>query len=295
MGSEQRPNPATVILTGRGKEEASVGGRSEFVTIGERINPTNKALLTESLLKRDFGVALDLAKQQVENGAAVIDVNVGAVGVSETEVLPELVSYLQEHIEFPLSLDSSSAEALEAAASVYEGRPLINSTTAEANKLSRLLHLAKAKNAAVIALLMDDKGVPDDVDGRLRIADRILSEASKVGLSLSDILIDCVVMSVGASPRAARTTLLTLRAVVQKFGAATVLGISNVSHGMPRRKVLNRCMLAVALFDGLSSAIMDPLDSTMKDAIAACHLLGGRDEMGMGYVLHCRRTRGSGV
>ncbi len=282
---------ATVGVSGTG-EEVTIAGEGEFVVIGERINPTNRALLAKSLVEGKFDVALDLAKKQIEAGASIIDVNVGAVGVSEKDVLPQLVSYLQEHIDVALSLDSASVEALEAAVSVYRGRPLINSTTGEAKRLSRLLELAKSCNGALIALLMDEKGIPDDVDGRLRIADRILNEAPKAGLSLSNVVIDCVVMSVGASPMAGRTTLLTLRKVAEILGAATVLGVSNVSHGMPRRPVLNRAMLSVAVFDGLSAAIMDPMDEGMRDTVAACRLLSGRDEMGMDYIMHCRRCKG---
>ena len=282
---------ATVAVSGMGREVA-IGAGGEFAIIGERINPTNRAALTKSIRDGSFDVALALAKKQIEAGASVIDVNVGAVGVSERGVLPQLVSYLQEHIDVPLSLDSASVEALEAAVAVYKGRPIINSTTGAAERLSRLLALAKSCDGALIALLMDERGIPDEVDGRLKIADRILCEASKAGLSHSNILIDCIVMSVGASPAAGRTTLLTLRCVVQEFGAATVLGVSNVSHGMPGRPILNRAMLSIAVFEGLSSAIMDPMDAGMKDAIAACRLLSGRDEMGMGYVQHCRRTGG---
>lgn len=279
---------ATVGVSGTG-EEVTIAGEGEFVVIGERINPTNRALLAKSLVEGKFDVALDLAKKQIEAGASIIDVNVGAVGVSEEDVLPQLVSYLQEHINVPLSLDSASAEALEAAVSVYRGRPIINSTTGEAKRLSRLLELAKSCNGALIALLMDEKGIPDDVNNRLRIADRILNEVPKAGLSLSNIVIDSVVMSVGASPMAGRTTLLTLRKVVEILGAATVLGVSNVSYGMPCRPVLNRAMLSVAVFDGLSAAIMDPMDEGTRDTVAACRLLSGRDEMAMGYVRHCRR------
>ncbi|MBN2209042.1 MAG: dihydropteroate synthase [Candidatus Coatesbacteria bacterium] len=282
---------ATVVVSGTGSEVA-IGAENEFAIIGERVNPTNRAALTRSIRDGSFDVALALAKTQIEAGASVIDVNVGAVGVDEPHVLPDLVSFLQEHIEIPLSLDSASVEALESAVAVYKGRPVVNSTTGAAERLSRLLALTKSCDGALIALLMDEKGVPDDVDGRLRIAERILNEASKAGLSHSNVLIDSIVMSVGASPAAGRTTLLTLRRVVQEFGAATVLGVSNVSHGMPGRSILNRAMLSIAVFEGLSSAIVDPMDAGMKDAIAACRLLSGRDETGMGYVQHCRRTGG---
>jgi len=289
MSAMRNSGLATVVVSGTGKEVA-IGGEGEFAIVGERINPTNRAVLTKSITDGNFDVPLASAKKQIEAGASIIDVNVGAAGVNEKDVLPDLVSFLQEHIDVPLSLDSASVEALEAAVSVYRGRPLINSTTGEAARLSRLLELAKSCNGALIALLMDEKGIPNKVDGRLRIADRILNETSRVRLSLSSIVIDSVVMSVGASPTAGRTTLMTLRSVVEKFGAATVLGVSNVSHGMPCRPVLNRAMLSVAAFDGLSSAIIDPMDASMKDAIAACRLLGGRDEMAMDYVMYCRRS-----
>ena len=290
MTAQNDSDISTAFVSGKGSP-LSIGGRSEFVIIGERINPTNKKGLTKSIMERDFDVALRHARKQIDSGAAVIDVNVGAAGVSEKDILPALVACLQEHVDVPLSLDSASVEALEAAASVYVGKPLINSTTGELGRLRRLLELTKSCDGALIALLMDEKGIPDDVDGRLRIADRILNEASKVGLSMANIVIDCVVMSVGALPMSGRTTLLTLGAVVEKFGVATVLGVSNISHGMPSRDVLNRSMLSIAVFEGLSSAIMDPLDEGMKDAIASCRLLGGRDEMAMDYVTYCRRTK----
>ncbi|HUT03366.1 MAG TPA: dihydropteroate synthase [bacterium] len=279
---------ATAVVSGV-RSEVSIGGDSDFVIIGERINPTNRAVLTKSIADRKFDVPLTSARKQLEAGASIIDVNVGVAGVDEKDVLPALVSYLQEHVDAPLSLDSASVEALEAAVQVYRGRPVINSTTGEPERLARLLALTKSCRGTLIALLMDENGIPEDVDGRLRIADRILNEASKTGLSLSNILIDSVVMSVGASPRAGRVTLLALREVVKKFGVPTVLGVSNVSHGMPCRPILNRAMLSIGIFDGLSSAITDPMDESMRDAIAACRLLSGRDEMGMDYVMHCRR------
>lgn len=281
---------ATAIVSGTGAEVV-IGGNSDFAIIGERINPTNKAVLTKSIKDGEFDIPLNSARKQLEAGAAVIDVNVGAAGVDEKAVLPKLVFYLQENIDAPLSLDSASIDALEAAVNVYRGRPIINSTTGEPARLSRMLALTKACKGTLIALLMDEKGIPDDVDGRMRIADRILNEATRAGLSPSNLLIDCVVMSVGASPRAGRTTLLTQRQVVDKFKVATVLGVSNVSHGMPNRPVLNLAMLSVAVFDGLSAAIMDPMDESMRDAVPACRLLAGRDEMGMEYVLHCRRSK----
>jgi len=280
---------ATVVLSGPMKE-VSIGGGCDFVIIGERINPTNRPKLAKSLASGQFDYAVAEAKRQADAGAAIIDVNVGMAGLSESEVLPELVAYLQERIDLPLSLDSASVEALEAAVAVCKGRPLINSTTGEAGRLSALLHLAKSHKAAIVALLMDERGVPGDVDGRLRIADKILNEASKVGLSLGDILLDTVVTSVGASPLSARTTLLSLRTVIEKFEAATVLGVSNVSYGMPGRPLLNQSLLCVAIFEGLSAAIMDPLDKGMRDIAAASWLLSGRDKNAMGYIRYCRRS-----
>ena len=292
MTAQNSPSVATAIVSGV-RSEVSIGGDSDFVIIGERINPTNRAVLTKSIADRKFDVALASAQKQLEAGASIIDVNVGVAGIDEKEVLPEVVSYLQEHIDAPLSLDSASVEALEAAVQVYKGRPVINSTTGEPERLARLLALAKSCRGTLIALLMDENGIPEDVDGRLRIADWILNEALKAGLSLSNVLIDSVVMSVGASPRAGRLTLLAHREVVKKFGVPTVLGVSNVSHGMPCRPILNRAMLSIGIFDGLSAAIIDPMDESMRDAVAACRLLSGRDEMGMDYVMYCRRRSGS--
>lgn len=243
------------------------------LAVGERINPTGKKQLREALQAGDLALVQTLAVQQEAAGAAVLDVNVGAPGVDELTLLPAAVKAVQAVSGLPLMLDSANPKALAAALRVCTGKPVVNSTSGEAHKLATVLPLCKKYGAAVVGLALDDDGIPSGAAGRLAVAGKILEHALLAGIPREDVWIDCLVMAVGAEPAAALATLDALRLVKEKLGLVTVLGVSNVSFGLPGRPLLNRSFLAMALGCGLDAAIMNPSDGEMAAALAAGRLL----------------------
>jgi len=269
--------------------EVIIGPSYPTVIIGERINPTGKKLLAESLAKRDMSRVRSLALSQVEDGAAVLDVNVGAAGVNEVEVLPLAVKAVMEVTDVPLCLDSPNVDALRAALQVYEGKALINSVNGEEEKLARVLPLAKEFGAAVIGLTMDDAGIPSTAAARVAVAKKIVARAEALGIPREDILIDCLALSVCSDTSAGLVTLDAIRGVREELGVNMTLGASNISFGLPDRETINSMFLAMALAAGVNAPIVNP--SSARKTVVACDLLLGRDEFGMNYVRYCRQER----
>jgi len=267
-------------------QEVVIGPERPTVIIGERINPTGKKLLAESLLKKDMSRVRSLALSQVEDGAAILDVNVGAAGANEVELLPLAVKTVMEVTSVPLCLDSPNAEALRAALKVYEGKALINSVNGEEGSLARVLPLVKEFGAAVIGLAMDDSGIPCDAAGRLAIAKKIVARAEALGIPREDVLIDCLALSVCADSTAAKVTLEAIRSVRAELGVNMTLGASNVSFGLPDREAINDTFLAMTLAAGVNAPIVNP--TTSRKAILISDLLLGRDEFGMTYMTYFR-------
>ena len=258
-----------------------------FTIIGEKINPTGRKKLADALLKRDFDYVVNLARQQAASGADLLDVNVGAPGVDEVALLPEVARKVAETVETPLCLDSANREALAAALAVLPGKPLINSVNGEEASLNRILPVVKEYGAAVIGLTMDDDGIPPTAERRLAVAHKILERAARLGIPSEDVIIDPLVLTVGADSKAASVTLRAVELVRQELGVNINLGASNVSFGMPERHTLNQAFLALAIAAGASCAITDPLKLSLT--IRAADLLRGRDERGKRY-LSCWRT-----
>ena len=267
-------------------QEVVIGPERPTVIIGERINPTGKKLLAESLLKKDMSRVRSLALSQVEDGAAILDVNVGAAGANEVELLPLAVKTVMEVTSVPLCLDSPNAEALRAALKVYEGKALINSVNGEEASLARVLPLVKEFGAAVIGLAMDESGIPCDAAGRLAIAQKIVARAEALGIPREDVLIDCLALSVCADSTAAKVTLGAIRSVRAELGVNMTLGASNVSFGLPDREAINDTFLAMTLAAGVNAPIVNP--TTSRKAILISDLLLGRDEFGMTYMTYFR-------
>jgi len=267
-------------------QEVVISPEHPTVIIGERINPTGKKLLAESLLKKDMSRVRSLALSQVEDGAAILDVNVGAAGANEVELLPLAVKTVMEVASVPLCLDSPNAEALRAALKVYEGKALINSVNGEEGSLARVLPLVKEFGAAVIGLAMDDSGIPCDAAGRLAIAQKIVARAEALGIPREDVLIDCLALSVCADSTAAKVTLEAIRSVRAELGVNMTLGASNVSFGLPDREAINDAFLAMTLAAGVNAPIVNP--TTSRKAILISDLLLGRDEFGMTYMTYFR-------
>jgi 5-methyltetrahydrofolate--homocysteine methyltransferase len=259
------------------------------VLIGERINPTGRKKLAAELVAGNVEIVRDEALAQVEAGANVIDVNMGAVGVDQVALLPRAVEMAQEVVEVPLSIDTPDPAALAAALKVYQGKPLVNSVNGEEKNLSRVLPLVAEHGAAVIGLCMDDDGVPDDPHRRLEIACKIIERAEALGISREDVLIDCLALTVGADSRAALVTLEAIRLVRAELGVNMTLGASNVSFGLPDREVVNQAFLAMAIREGVNAPIINA--ARVSQAILAVDVLLGRDEFAMRYIKDYRKKR----
>ncbi len=257
------------------------------VVIGERLNPTGRKKLKAAIYHRDFDAIVLEAQRQREQGAGVLDVNVGLPDIDEPAMLSAVVDELQGSVGLPLQLDSSNPAALEAAARRYAGKPLINSVSGKESSLSAVLPIVKKYGAAVVGLTLDDTGIPQTAEERFAIAEKIVSRALETGIPREDVLIDCLTLTVSAQQELAGETLKAVRMVRERLGVKTVLGVSNVSFGLPRRPLVNRTMLAAALANGLSAAIMNPGDRNMSETIAAWRVLSGEDTDAREYIGYC--------
>ena len=268
------------------------------VLIGERINPTGKKRLAAALSEGNLDIVCTEAEAQVEAGADVLDVNVGATGVDEVDLLPQAVRMVMETVQVPVCIDSANAEALRAALAVHselapEGKPLVNSVNGEEVNLERVLPLVAEYKAAVIGLTMDEDGIPPTSEKRLAVARKIVERAEALGIPAQDVVIDCLSLTVGADdPQAALVTLEAIRMVRQELGVNMTLGASNVSFGLPEREVVNWAFLAMAIQNGMNCPIVDA--AKVRPAILAADLLLGRDEYAMRYIkAYKKRTRKS--
>ena len=272
------------LRTGVCSPSRSVFFGDDTVIIGERLNPTGKKALQAALRVKDMDHVLKEAIRQQEQGAHILDVNMGLPDIDEPEMLKKAVIEIQSVVDLPLQLDSSDPNALEKAARVYNGKPLINSVNGKKVSLQKILPIVKKYGAAVLGLTLDDDGIPSSAEGRLRIARNIMEEAQKIGIPKEDVLIDCLVMTVSAQQEQAAETLKAVRMVREELGLKTVLGVSNVSFGLPSRQIINRTMLTMALMQGLDAPIMNPGDEGMREAIAAFRVLMGKDPQAAGFI-----------
>lgn len=281
--AKDRPLPAPrerrsgVVLAGP-RGIARIGGGERFAVIGERINPTGKKALAESLRAGSMAIVRRYAIEQQQSGAHLLDVNVGAPGVDAAAALPEVVLALVGLAEVPLVLDTTDPAALEAALKAYPGRALINSVNGGESSMATVLPLAARYGAAVVVLALDDDGIPVTVEGRVSIVQRVRGHAHAAGLADHDLIVDCLTLTAASDPHAARVAVDAVRAVSGTLGLATVLGVSNVSHGLPGRPALNAAFLAMAAGAGLDAAIINPADADAMRAVAAVDVLLGRDE-----------------
>ena len=247
------------------------------VVIGERINPTGKKRFKQALIENDKSYILKEGVAQAESGADVLDVNVGIPDIDEKTVLPETVASLQAIIDLPLQIDSSDAVAMEMAVRLYNGKPLINSVSGKKASMNAVFPIAKKYGGAVIALTLDENGIPDTAKGRLDIALKILREAKKYGINKEDLIFDTLCMTVSANHDAAKVTLDALKLIKEKTGCHTSLGISNVSFGLPDRETLNAAFLTLALENGLDMAIINPFSAPVMKSVKAFNALTGKD------------------
>ena len=247
------------------------------ILIGERINPTGKPDMEEMLRDEDYDSLCDEATEQVDEGAEILDINLGLAGIDEEAAFAEFIPYLQTMTDVPLAIDTVDMEALETALRLYNGKPLVNSVTGSEESMNAVFPLVKKYGAAVIGLTMDEHGVPRTAEERVAIAEKIIRTAESYGISKKDILIDIIAQPASFDTSTAQVTLEALKAVKEKLGVHTVLGISNVSFGLPKRTVLSATFLTLALQNGLSAGIVNPLSRNVMNAYRAWCVLGGCD------------------
>ena len=246
--------------------------------IGERINPTGKKRFQQALLENDLDYIVEVAVQQEDAGADILDVNVGYPGVDEVEMLPRVVKKLQSVVSLPLQLDSSNPAALEAGLRVYNGKAAVNSVNGNADVMARVLPIVKRYGAAVVGLALDEDGIPATAQGRVAIAERILDAARAHGIPDEDVWIDCLTLTVSAQQEQARETLAAVHEVRHRLGLQTVLGVSNISFGLPNRALVTQTFLTQAMAWGLTLSIINPNQTEMLDAVAAHRVLSGEDQ-----------------
>jgi 5-methyltetrahydrofolate--homocysteine methyltransferase len=261
----------------------TIGAGHPFAIIGERINPTGRKVFAQELRDGDLGRVTADATAQVAAGANVLDINAGIPLVDEPELLKAMITTAQAAVEVPICIDSSVIEALEAGLSVYEGRALVNSVTAEDERLEEILPLVARYGAAVIALTNDETGIPETAAKRLGFARKIVSAAGDFGIAPEDIVIDPLAMTVGADTEAVTTTLEAIRLIRDELGVNMCLGASNVSFGLPQRHVLNAAFLPMAMAAGLTSAIMSTAPECVQ-SVRAADLLLGHDPWGSSWI-----------
>jgi 5-methyltetrahydrofolate--homocysteine methyltransferase len=259
------------------------------VIIGERINPTGRKLVLAALQEGNFNLIRQDAVRQVEAGATILDVNAGVPGADEPALLPQVLREVMDEVDVPLCIDTADPEALAAALAVYEGKPLINSVNGEERSLKAVLPLVKEYGAAVIALCMDDDGIPETPEQRLSVAAKILERANKLGIGAEDVVIDPLALTMGADSNAGRITLETTELITREFGVNITMGASNISFGLPDRKYINSTFIALAIRAGLTCPITNPLVPEVNLAILAANLAMGRDEYGMNWIQAYRR------
>ena len=270
-------------------EEVIIGPGQPIVMIGERINPTGRKAFSAELQAGDLSRIARDAQAQADAGARVLDVNVGAAGVDEVALIAEAVQIAQDTVDLPVCIDSANPDAIAAGLKVARGRALINSVNGETEKLASVLPLAAEHGAALIALCMDDNGIPATPEARLGVAEAILAEAHKHGIGPEDLLFDPLVMAVSADHNAAVVTVGTAHLLREKLGTNLTAGASNGSHGMPEREVLNTVLLTLLAQAGINAPICNPLKNGL--AVRAIDLMLGRDEWGMGYIQAYRATQ----
>jgi 5-methyltetrahydrofolate--homocysteine methyltransferase len=257
--------------------EVVIGFGRPFVMIGERINPTGRKLLTEEMKDGDFSRVEADALTQVAAGAQMLDVNAGIPLADEPAMLARAIKLVQSVTDVPLSIDSSIIEALEAGLSAYVGKPLVNSVTGEDEVMERVLPLVARHGAAVVAISNDDTGISEDPDVRFSIAKRIVERAADHGIPASDVVVDPLVMPIGAMGSAGQQVFSLVRRLREELGVNTTCGASNVSFGLPNRHHITGTFLAMAIGAGMTSAIMSPLHEEVKTAIQAANVLAGYD------------------
>ena len=254
------------------------------VLIGERINPTGKSKFKQALRDHNLEYILREGVAQQDNGAHVLDVNVGLPEIDEAAMMEEVVMELQSIIDLPLQIDTSNIQAMERALRVYNGKPLINSVNGKQEVMEAVFPLVKRYGGVVVALALDEDGIPETADGRLKVAEKIYAKASEYGIERKDIVIDALCMTVSSDSRGAITTLETVRRVRDELGGKTILGVSNISFGLPQREIVNAAFFTMALQNGLNAAIINPNSEAMMRSYYSFRVLADLDPQCSEYI-----------
>ena len=272
----------TVTVVSSPTREVRIGFDEPFCIIGERINPTGRKMLAQEMRNGDYSRVESDTLAQVAAGAHMLDVNAGIPLADEPKILAECVQLIQSLTDVPLSIDSSIVAALESGLSVYQGKPLVNSVTGEEERLESVLPLVKKYGAAVVAISNDETGISEDPDIRFSVAKKIVERAEDYGITRADIIVDPLVMPIGAINTAGRQVMHIVKRLREELQVNTTCGASNVSFGLPNRHGLNAAFLAMTIGAGLTSAITNPLHPEMMQAALGADVMMGHDP-------HCRR------
>lgn len=272
---------STVVTSA--SQEVVIGFEQPFVVIGERINPTGRKLLAEEMNNGDYSRVEADALAQVAAGAQILDVNAGAMA-DEPRTMAECVRLLQSITDTPLCIDSSVVEALEAGLEAYEGRALLNSVTGEEERLERVLPLVKKYECAVVAISNDDSGISEDINTRFDVARKIVERANDHGIPASRVVVDPLVMPVGAVNTAGRQVMELVQRLRNELKVNTTCGASNVSFGLPNRSGLNAAFISMAIASGMTSAITNPLNADLMQAVRGANVVMGRDPECMAWI-----------
>lgn len=285
---------ADTIFSSKTKEVVIGAGRP-FVIIGERINPTGRKLLAVEMAAGNYERVKADAMAQVEAGASMLDINAGIPLADEPRILAEAIQLVQSVVDVPISIDSSIVEALERGLTVVEGKPLLNSVTGEEERLERLLPLVKKYGCAFIGISNDETGISEEPDVRFAVAKKIVERAMDYGIPKADVLIDPLVMPIGAMASAGRSVFRILNRCRDELGVNTCCGASNVSFGLPNRPALNGTFLAMAISNGLTGAITNPIEHEIKQAIMAADVFMGHDENCLAWIQANRQPTAPGA
>ena len=282
------PARERTLTTERNVTSISLDGT--FTIVGERINPTGKKALQEQLRQGQLDLVVEMAEEQVEKGARILDVNMGMNGIDEKEMMLKAVQELTMTVDVPLSIDSSYVEVVEQALRIYPGRALINSISLETEKFDKLIPIARKYGAMFILLPLSNEGLPKDLDEKIRIIDTIVASAKDHGLSTQDIVVDGLVATIGANKRAALEVFETIHYCKEELGVATICGLSNISFGLPERVFVNTAFLTVAISQGLTMAIANPSQTLLTNAALATDLLLNKEEADLRYIEGVSKT-----
>ena len=284
----------TITVLSSPTKEVRIGPGLPFVIIGERINPTGRRKLAAEMAAGDFSRVISDALAQVEAGAHMLDVNAGIPMADEPAILAQAIKLVQSITDVPLSIDSSIVAALESGLAAYQGKPLVNSVTGEEERLEAVLPLVKKYGAAVIAISNDETGISEDPEVRLAVARKIIERAQDHGIPREDVLIDPLVMPIGAMRNAGRQVFEIARRCRDELKVNTCCGASNVSFGLPNRGPLSATFLAMAIGAGLTSAITNPIEAEIKRAIMAADVMNGNDENCLTWIVANREPKPEG-